>query len=367
MNPLLYLPIFLYLVIILTFATSASIMGKSYRQLDSSKSSILYPLLLILVLAVWIGMRPIATEFGDTALYAHQYNLLMDNPPGTPSEQFEWLWLVIMRLCSSFVDVQFFFTIVSLGYFGCTLWACKRLFPNNIWIAIFFNLAAFSFYTYGVNGIRNGLACSIVLVAMTYIAVPGKRNILIAAVLSYLAFSIHRSVILPCAMLFLSAYWIKNFKTVYIFWVLSIVISLVAGSFITSLFVGLSFDDRMARYAVQYEMNRQATIGFRWDFILYSAMPIILGYYVIVKKGIKDTAYMILLNTYTLSNAFWVMVIRANYSNRFAYLSWFMYAIVLAYPCLKLNVWGKRQGQITAYIMLAQVAFRWIMNILNGY
>ena len=168
-------------------------------------------------------------------------------------------------------------------------------------------------------------------------------------------------------MLFLSAYWIKNFKTVYIFWVLSIVISLVAGSFITSLFVGLSFDDRMARYAVQYEMNRQATIGFRWDFILYSAMPIILGYYVIVKKGIKDTAYMILLNTYTLSNAFWVMVIRANYSNRFAYLSWFMYAIVLAYPCLKLNVWGKRQGQITAYIMLAQVAFRWIMNILNGY
>ncbi|MDE6331912.1 MAG: EpsG family protein, partial [Muribaculaceae bacterium] len=285
MSSLLYLPIFLYSVIILTFATSAGISGKSYSQLDRGKSNILFPLILTLVLAIWLGMRPITNVFGDTFLYSHQYDILRENPPGTPSDQFEWIWLKLMIVCSSVVDVHVFFTIVSLGYFGCTLWACKRLFPNNIWIALLFNLAAFSFYTYGVNGIRSGLACSIALLVVSYVALPGKRNIPIAALLCFVAFNIHRTSILPCAMLFLSAYWIRNFKTAYIFWLLSIVISLVAGGFVTSFFVGLGFDDRMAHYLTQHEVDKLATIGFRWDFLLYSAMPIILGYYVIVKKG----------------------------------------------------------------------------------
>lgn len=32
---------------------------------------------------------------------------------------------------------------------------------------------------------------------------------------------------------------------------------------------------------------------------------------------------------------FWVLVIRANFSDRFAYLSWFMYALVMMYPLLE--------------------------------
>ena len=101
--------------------------------------------------------------------------------------------------------------------------------------------------------------------------------------------------------------------------------------------------------------------GFRWDFLLYSMMPIVLGYYVVIKRGIQDRTYTILLNTYTLANAFWVMVIRANYSNRFAYLSWFMYPIVLAYPLLRLDVWGDMQGKRLKQIMLAHIGFTWFM------
>ena len=90
-------------------------------------------------------------------------------------------------------------------------------------------------------------------------------------------------------------------------------------------------------------------------------MPIVLGYYVVIKRGIQDRTYTILLNTYTLANAFWVMVIRANYSNRFAYLSWFMYPIVLAYPLLRLDVWGDMQGKRLKQIMLAHIGFTWFM------
>ena len=90
-------------------------------------------------------------------------------------------------------------------------------------------------------------------------------------------------------------------------------------------------------------------------------MPILLGYYVVIKRGISNRTYLILLNTYTLANAFWVMVIRANFSNRFAYLSWFMFPIVLAYPLFKFNIWGIHQGKKASMIMLAHVAFTWFM------
>lgn len=128
----------------------------------------------------------------------------------------------------------------------------------------------------------------------------------------------------------------------------------------TTMFAGLGFDDRLS-YLTDYDIGMFSHTGFRWDFLLYSMMPIVLGYYVVIKRGIQDRTYTILLNTYTLANAFWVMVIRANYSNRFAYLSWFMYPIVLAYPLLRLDVWGDMQGKRLKQIMLAHIGFTWFM------
>ena len=106
--------------------------------------------------------------------------------------------------------------------------------------------------------------------------------------------------------------------------------------------------------------------GFRWDFLLYSFMPILLGWYVIFKKKVINSTYQLLLGTYIFANAFWIMVIRAEFSNRFAYLSWFLYPIVLAYPLLKFKLWPKTQGQKTAMIMFAHLAFTLIMVFIVG-
>lgn len=155
-------------------------------------------------------------------------------------------------------------------------------------------------------------------------------------------------------------FFIKSFKQAYSFWIVSIIISLVAGEFFSTFLVGLGFDDRLS-YLTTVTSNKFSRTGFRWDFLIYSMMPILLGYYVVIKRGIKDKTYLLLLNTYTIANAIWVMVIRANYSNRLAYLSWFMYPLVLAYPLFKLDIWGDSQGKIARSIMLAQVGFTWFM------
>lgn len=360
-----YHPIFLYLVLVLTIVACCRTNPMSFRLIDRPRSwvSVIPAFLLCLLLAIFIGNRPISGYyFSDTSNYAQMFYLMKANL-SLPGDDGEWIWNQFMYFCAHRMDVSQYLTIICLGYFGFTLWACQRFAPNNVWIMVLFNLAAFSFFTYGTNGIRNGLACTITLVAISYL-VAKKRNLVMACTLAFVAINIHRTVSLPLLMAFVSSFGIKSFKVAYTFWILSILISLVAGSAVTSFFAGLGFDDRVSYLQEEASSEMFSHTGFRWDFLLYSMMPIVLGYYIVMRRGIRNATYEFLLNTYTLSNAFWVMVIRANYSNRFAYLSWFMYPIVLAYPLLKMNVWDKRQGEALSLIMFMHAAFTWFMSTI---
>lgn len=358
-----YSTIFLYTVVIITIIYCMNLYDSSYRRIIRGKQNIVFASVLAISLAVFLGMRPISgAYFADTSNYAEFYRMYARGLWQADYEG-EFIFNNLMQSCSQIMDVSSFFTIIDLLYFGFTLISSYRLFPNNPLAGLLFNLGSFSFYSYGVNGIRNGLACSIVLLFLTFI--NGKRNDRIfAAILAFIALGIHKSTILPIGVAYISFYFIKSFKAAYCFWILSIFISFVAGSTVTAFFGGLGFDDRLSYLQSEMKAGVFSRTGFRWDFLLYSMMPIILGYYIVIKKGIRDTTYEFLLNTYTLSNAFWIMVIRANFSNRFAYLSWFMYPIVLAYPLLKLNVWDGKQGKYLAQIMFAQVFFTWFMHTI---
>jgi len=359
-----YSIIFLYSVIILTFVACRKA-RQSYAGIRQGSRDFTFALLIAIIYALWIGYRPVSGYyFVDTANYAQQYYLMqcgIDMASGTKEE---WLWNQLMYSCSQVMDVSGFFTLVDIGYFGFTLWACRRLTPNNVLVSFLFCLGALSFFSYGTNGIRNGLACSIILLMLSYI-VGNKRDKIIAIILAYIAFSIHKSTSLPILMSVLSLLCIRSFKSAYTFWILSILISLVAGGAVTAFFASLGFDDRLQTYLTESASEKVFShTGFRWDFFLYSMMPIVLGYIIVIKHGIQNKTYLMLLNTYTLANAFWVMVIRASFSNRFAYLSWFMYPVVLAYPLLKLDIWGKFQGKYLKNIMLAHVGFTWFMQTI---
>jgi hypothetical protein len=83
-------------------------------------------------------------------------------------------------------------------------------------------------------------------------------------------------------------------------------------------------------------------------------------WYVTKYRRFSDPEYTAVANAYLLSNAFWIMVIRAAFSNRFAYLSWFIYPIVIAYPLLRMNVW-KDQDRKTTIILFFYSAFTFFM------
>ena len=92
-------------------------------------------------------------------------------------------------------------------------------------------------------------------------------------------------------------------------------------------------------------------------------MPIWVGYYAIYKKKIKSASYNFVLNTYTVLNSVWMLCMYAEYTNRIAYLSWFMYPFVLIYPLICEN-WGIQKYRTLLKIMMCHLGFTLFMQII---
>lgn len=326
------------------------------------------PALLLSVLAIlYLGLRPTHFMFGDMVNYAKGYRY--GQMTGVAIEAkgewfFAWIQQVLIDLGLS---EQIFFLVCAIGYIYLQYWVCQKLLWENVWIAMLFILSAFEFYVFAVNGVRNGLACAIVMAAMT-IAIQAngdKKKLLLAVFIAFLARGIHSSVVIPVGCAIVALYWIKNPKYALYLWVASIAVSLVAGGF----FVGL-IGDMMSGEASYNDYTGHQTestfsrTGFRWDFLLYSAMPVWLIYYLNIKKKIREHIFDFLAVTYLLANSFWILVIRVNYSNRFAYLSWFLYPLVLAYGLIRLKIWEDQDRRI-GFFLLAHAGFTLIMFLLG--
>ena len=320
-------------------------------------------LALTLVLTFFLGLRQVSLIFGDMRMYTHTYeNVIYHYSPF--SLRTEWLWDNFMYFCkSSGFNVNEFFLIVEIGYFAGMFICALIMMRKNLWIAVLFFYTAFSCYSFSTNGIRNGLGCSIELVAICLFTLGGAKRY-IGYFLMLMAFGIHRSTILPTAAVISSAFFIKDTKMAIRFWIISIGISLLAGPLVESFFVALGFDDRMSDYAStnqdEYSMSQFSQSGFRWDFLLYSAAPVAMIWYITRYRKFTDPVYHVFAVSYLLCNAFWIMVIRSAFSNRFAYLSWFLYPVVIAYPLLRMNIW-KDQDRKTALIFFLYSGFTFFM------
>lgn len=357
-----------------------------------TKNSMAPALIMICIYIIVMGLRPLSYRFVDTMNYALTYRNTLP-VFGEIDWSKEWLFALYRTWCRSMgFTVNTYFLIIEIGYLGMMFWAYKKALWENAWFAMLFGLSAYSFFTYGVNGIRNGLACSIVTLAIIFAA--KDKNYVAAAIICFLALGIHKSTLLPTAAMVAALFFIKKPKIALMFWLMSIPLSLVAGGPISNFFMGLGFDDRAEAYISgdNAKYGNFSNSGFRWDFLAYSAMPVWLIWHVVkvteqrrLAMGIEKTAeeeesgvygagimadsqsmrvFNVLSIVYLLTNAFWVMVIKASFSNRFAYLSWFIYPLVIAYPVIRLHIW-EDQDKKAALILLAHVGFTMIMFLMG--
>lgn len=313
---------------------------------------------ILLLLIFYMGLRPVSGRyFVDMSTYSEAFRRVKAGYPIRTDGDLGFGYF--LKFCTTFLSETGFFLFCAILYLSPLYIAAKRWFPKYHYFAFLMFLASFSFWAYGVNGIRNGLATSFLILAFSY---ADKKVIM--GLLMLLSVLFHKSMMLP-VLAFFSTYFIKNIKIYYIIWFASIGLSITMGSFWENIFIGLGFgDDRLSGYlSGEADESKFSSTGFRYDFLIYSAMPVFAGYYFVIKRKFNDPFYIQLLQTYLLANAFWIMVIRANFSNRFAYLSWFMMAIVICYPLLKHFFWEKQFAKL-GYIICFYFAFTYVMHLL---
>jgi hypothetical protein len=344
------------LLVIVTWVHTKSYSGFTKKTFLFNK---VLGMLLYWFTVLYMGLRPVSWYFGDMGNYAKKFDMythgMLVNDKG------DVVFYQLMEILAFFDSKTLFFFVVSFIYVSAVYIATKRLFGNYHYFAFLIMVASFEFWSYGTNGIRNGLATSLMLLAFSYM---NKKWFMY--LLFLLAFYIHSSVIIPIAAYFISSIY-KSSKFYYKVWVLSILLSWIAGKTIENIVISLGImkEDIMNTYFLnkdQYASSFSMT-GFRWDFLLYSFTAVAVSYYFIVVKKINDRYYQQLTNIYLLSNAAWILVIGASFSNRFAYLSWFMMGLVIIYPLLT-KVYWKKQFSYIGLIIIIYYSFTYLMKFV---
>lgn len=367
---------FIYWFVVMFFTISKFSRLKSLKgyAIISQKDNYLPLILFSVFYILFFGLRPVSYVFGDTIVYNSSYNYMQNygvyniisNSDGSldvsEASGKDWFFYSIMFLCAQVMSVNFFFLFVMCGYITTMYLGCRKFDYKHGASLMLFCIGAFSFYGYSVNGLRNGLACSFLILALAQFCRGDKIWPIILAII---ALGCHKSVALPIACAVFT-YYVRKPKYMYMVWGGSIILSLAIGGYLSNILSLIGFDDRLASNLqsgadVSDSWGVEMESRFRWDFLLYSFMPILLGWYTIFKRKCYNNTYLILLGTYIYANAFWVILIRSLFSNRFAYLSWFLYPIVLAYPFFNFPVFKKQHSKKVAWILLAQFVLTTIL------
>lgn len=312
---------------------------------------------LLFFVILFMGTRPISGVFVDMVTYNRKFREYAQGVPITTDK--DLLFHYLMKFCSGVMSASNFFLLCAVIYVVPLYIVSKKWFKDYWFYAFLMLVGSFSFWAYGTNGIRNGMATSLFLLGIS------RKRLVFQILWLYAAINIHKSLMIPTVGYVLVQLYNKP-RTYFYFWLACIPASLVAGGAFENLLGGLiGGTDERSGYLTKGNVNNDnfSSTGFRWDFLIYSGFAVVAGYYYLFKKKMNDVMYNKLFNMYIFANAFWILVIRANFSNRFAYLSWFMMAVIIVYPWAKYKFMDN-QYQKFSYVLLAYIGFTYLMNVI---
>lgn len=315
-------------------------------------------IILAIIFSLFIGFRPISMEFVDMVAYAARYDWLQFSDITFRLDTDNWIFdnLILFSAINGYTK-QFFFFVIAFIYYFASYFAIRRIFRDNVLAAYLIWLGSFSTFSYGVNGIKAGAAAALFLVALSFY---DKK--LFAFAFSVISLGFHHSMIL-CVIAYIIVLFVKSPKYYLIFWFFCFIIAALHILYFQKLFGSYS-DEQGSQYLLTTSGDSfGGQGGFRIDFILYSAVPIIIGYITLFKKKLVSEKYTILYNFYLLTNGIWMLCMYASFTNRIAYLSWFVYPIVLIYPILEMK-WGVNRPIVFRYLAFGNIAFTLFMTFI---
>ena len=324
-----------------------------YNNRSHKPISIVTVLFLFILMVVLLGAFPMLDGGADRNRYFEEAkDVALYNSTNRANDVG---YFYVNKFLTLFPFDLYFYLHSTLYILGILIFS-KSLHKRQYGIIFLCMLLNFQFVSYGVNTMRAGLAGSTILMAIAF-----RKKDLVELSLLAIAILIHKSFALP-AMCYLITKHFDKTKWFFYIWLLSIPLSAVGGGFFQTLFSSVLGDEERASYLTTDAANTHYQVGFRIDFILFSCAPIVMGYYMIYKRKFTDAFYKNLYNMYLLANTFWILVIRANFSDRFAYLSWFIYCPLLVYPLIKQPYIVKKSHKWIAYCILGLTVFLFYLS-----
>lgn len=367
---IIYYDVYLIIITILTVIYIARFLH-NYLQ-DSSthiyqkKSEYIYSaLFLTIFMIIFIGFRPISAVFADMPGYAEAMNDGRYEGIGFGFFNNFIFYPMMGFLSSHGASEQTPIVILAIINFVATLIAIRKFFPKDTYLAMLVFFAAYSTFGGATNGLKAGCAAALFLVALAY-----KENKLTFYIFLLLSLGFHHSMILPIGATLLSLYYKKTNKYLF-FWFLCLIISFLHITYFQDLFGEnlADYDEHGANYLTTYatsiESGFTGKTGFRYDFILYSFIPIFIFNIIKNQKDRISDKYIFLINIYIISNAVWLLCMYANYTNRIAALSWSLYPVLIIYPFVNdIKRWSTKHDVNLSIIAFSHLSFTLFMHFI---
>lgn len=281
-----------------------------------------------LVILVVYMLTLIFVESNDKPLYLESY---LDAEDYYGEYDRELFWGKLQIFLSSFLMKNEILYWLFYSFFYCIAYyfVAKKYFPYQY--AGYFVLCVvgcMGFVSYGSNTIRAGFGIALLLIAFC------SHNRIVKACLSIAAVSCHLTMILPVTGYLVASYIVRHSRWCDIIWMICLVITSLTSILtdIIMLFGGL--DDRIGDMANDEGVNSEYNMSFRFDFVVYSLVPAIFAKYNMKYMKEESVIYSKIYRMYVLNNAAWLLLMRIPYTDRVAYLSWFMIPFLLMYPVL---------------------------------
>lgn len=349
---LFYLPIVFLLAFVLTISSNNRI------QKVPNIWTLAFAVLMILATAYYPEElnydKPRYTNmYFSTLYYGENYEF---RDPG---------WIFYNRVCGLLFgkNIDFFYILTATLYVGGTYIAGAKFFGKDaVGYLVVMAAGCLGFSNYGTNVIRAGAALSLVLIAISI-----NCKLVYRIVIVIIALSFQKSMIIPI-FAFIGARFIKPIRVVAIVWLLCLFLS-AANFDMGPLFESVDFvDERVEKYAGTINGMGGGVYekGFRWDFLLYSLAPILVAFYHLYKSKVSDKFYSNLIKAYLLANSVWLLAIRMDYSDRLAYLSWFLIPLVTLYPVVKYPQKYLRPQRVLVSMMLIFMGVRIVLALRNN-
>ncbi|GGG08859.1 hypothetical protein GCM10011344_06820 [Dokdonia pacifica] len=357
-----------YMTTFFTVITILSMIGilplLRYRTLEKFPEANLLvgTILLLVIVTLFIGLRnPFGSwrYYGDTYKYTTIYLNIQRDPLWESGKDFGFYYY--MKFLAKFFNIQTFYLITAILYVFPVYFSFQKWFKKYAFFAVVMYVTSMSFWPFGINGMRNGLATSFFIFALAF----NQRKLIMYALIA-LSISFHTSMALPTLALIIAQFY-RNTKVLLGLWLVSIPISFLFGkrlltviNFLVTSSIGL-VDDRGDFSAIDNGVFARSS--FRIDFIIYSGIVIYLGYYFIYKYHFKNVFFSKIFNLYIISNTIWLYFIYFPYTNRIAYLSWFLIPVLVVYPIIyATNL--KNQSYFMAGAISVSLFFVWLLTYL---